>query len=340
MISKLNELIKTVKNLPLNKHDSVLAQLLSMINVEAKDVDCCHHCGVVDKFVKYGVKNSKQRYKCKDCNKIFTAHTGTALSYSRSSDVEWREIIEDTLSGVSTRKTAKRLNISRYKVLRVRHLILNVIEIYTEKSDNKLDGEVEVDDTYLLESVKGMKIGKNYHRRARKHGAKSRKRGISHEYVSVNCAVSRDGNTYSKSVNTARPTIENVKNVFENRISENSIIFCDGDRSFINVFSDMTNIAVVDRERQEKYRHINTVNGFHSQLKGFINDRYHGVATKYLNKYCSMFSLIYKRSDKINEIVDFVFDLLSLNSNHYRIKINELSKFNILDLGQFHNLHD
>jgi len=339
MISKLSEMIKTIKNLPLNKHDSILKQLQSLIEVEQKEIECCHHCGVVDDFVKYGIKNNKQRYKCKSCNKIFTEHTGTAFNYTHSTKSEWNEVILDTLDGVSLRKTAKRLDISVNRVFSMRHLILNSIETYTENSSNTLDGEIEIDDTYLLESVKGMKIGENYHRKPRKHGAVASKRGISNEYVSVNVAVSRDGNSYSKSVNTSRPTISNVRDVFESKINKNSSVFCDGDKSFVNVFNDIaSNVQIVDNKKQNNIEHINNVNGFHSQLKNRINNIYHGVATKYLNKYCALLSFVYKRNDKINEIVDFVFDLLSLNSDAYRVKINDLQNHNILDLGQFVNL--
>lgn len=338
MISKLNELMKIIKNLPLSKHDEILERLKKEITITEKKVENCHHCGVVGEFIKFGKKNNKQRYKCKSCNKIFTSATGTAFNYSHSTESEWREIIIDTLSGVSLRKSSKRLEIPRGRVITMRHLILNLIETYTENSETKLEGTIEIDDTYVLESVKGVKIGENYHRKPRKHGASANKRGLSNEYVSINVAVSRDGSSYSKSVNTSRPTIKDVKSVFESKINENSLIYCDGDKSFKSVFSEIANVEVVEGKfKQNKEKHINSVNGFHSQIKNKINNVYHGVATKYLNKYCAMFSLVYK-NDNLDEIVDFIFNLLSLNSDKYRIKTDEIKNHNILDLGQFVNL--
>ena len=65
---------------------------------------------------------------------------------------------------------------------------------------------------------------------------------------------------------------------------------------------------------------------------------YHGIATKYLNKYCAMFSLMYKNNN-LDEVIDFVFNLLSLNTDKYRIKSDEIRNHNILDLGQFVNLN-
>ena len=278
MISKLNELIKIVKNIPLAQQDEILNKLRKEINVTEKKIECCHHCGIIGDFIKFGKKDNKQRYKCNSCKKTFMSRTGTAFSNSHSSENEWKEVILDTLSGISLRKTAKRLEIGLSRVQRMRHLILNSIETYTENSETQLEGTIEIDDTYILESVKGMKIGENYHRSARKHGAKASKRGLSNEYVSVNVAVSRDGNSYSKSVNTSRPTIENVKSVFENKINQESMIYCDGDKSFKSVFSEIASVQIIeDKLKQNKEEHINSVNGFHAQIKNKINNVYVAV---------------------------------------------------------------
>jgi len=295
----------------------------------------CPRCNVEKNFVKFGRKNNKQRYRCGACNAIFTARTGTALTYSHSDENEWLEVITDTLSGVSLRKTADNLGKSVGKVYAMRRLILNAIETYIEQSGITLDGIVEVDDTYFLKSVKGTKIPSNYSRKPRKHGAKASKRGISKDLVSVNVGVARGGSTYAKSVNLGKPSVNNVVDVFGNVIDGDAIVYCDGANSYLSAFSDLATVQQAGRYGlKTKGLHINTVNQAHTQLKQRIENIYHGVATKYLNKYSAMMAFIFRQSNKVAEQADFIFNLLKGVSRDYRIKIADLAEHNILDLGQ------
>jgi transposase-like protein len=335
MTSQNTELMLLFKKMTPEQKQEFVAHAKSVVSNDEVAPEKCPHCAVAKNFVKFGRKNNKQRYRCGACNRIFTARTGTALTYSHSSEKDWVEVITDTLEGVSLRKTAKRLDVSVGKVFSMRRLIINAIETYIEQSDLKLEGIVEVDDTYFLKSVKGTEIPATYYRKSRKRGAKIRKRGISKERVSVNVGVARGGSTYAKSVNLGKPSVNDVYDVFGHRIDGDAIVYCDGANGYLSAFSGLAAVQRANRTVSKvKGLHINTVNQAHTQLKQRIENIYHGVATKYLNKYSAMMAFMFKRFDKVNEQANFVLDLLKGVSRDYRIKIADLAEHNILDLGQ------
>ena len=73
------------------------------------------------------------------------------------------------------------------------------------------------------------------------------------------------------------------------KIASDAVMVTDGHRSY-NYFCLKNNIShevVFNKKGQrsiESY-HIQNINSYHSRLKSWITDRFHGVATKYLNHY-------------------------------------------------------
>ena len=66
----------------------------------------------------------------------------------------WKQVIRDTVDGVSLDKTADDLGFSHATAFNLRHKILSAIEIHEETVPTVLGGVCEMDDTYVLESVK------------------------------------------------------------------------------------------------------------------------------------------------------------------------------------------
>jgi hypothetical protein len=216
----------------------------------------------------------------------------------------------------------------------MRHKILSLAESAEMLEPTVLSGVCEVDDTYVLESVKGTKILEDYHRGPRKHGAKASKRGISGEQVSIMAGVSRDGAVFTKTVNRATPSKENISEAFKDHIGESTLVLCDGAKCF-TALSDVAEVSSVKNEGGSFY-HINNANGYHSFIKWRQNGAYHGVATKYQNRYNAIYSLAY--GSDIEERTDVIYSMLIQQSGNFRRKVNELKTREILDLGQLINL--
>ncbi len=118
------------------------------------------------------------------------------------------------------------------------------------------------------------------------------KRGISNEYVAICTGVQRDGGVIAATVNRVKTSSRELDEIFRGHIAEDTLVLTDGFRSY-NVLETLASCTVVD-EKHEGSRgmfNLNTVNSLHSYIKDAYN-YYCGVATKYINRYNALFSLL------------------------------------------------
>ena len=263
----------------------------------------CPHCGS-RKIVRNGHKHRKQAYVCRDCGKSFVSTTGSAIEKSRSSATVWKQVIRDTINGVSLDETAESLALSHATAFNMRHKILYAVEQSFIENPVALSGVCEADETYVLESVKGRKIPGEYHRKPRKHGAVASRRGISDEYICVCTSVTGEAKNVSIAVNRATPSKQEILDVFGERVSGSTGVLCDGNQSY-GILEDKCTVATTQR--------INKVNGFHSFIKGRLTAA-RGVATIYLNRYNALFAKIYAADDSA---ADDIFDLMTSRAGSF-----------------------
>lgn len=190
--------------------------------------------------------------------------------------------------GFSLRRCYDEVEISTRTAFLWRHKILFAIS-KIHKTD-KVDGVVEADDTYFLESVKGkrgidwLKIG----RKARKRGGSAEKRGISDEQVCVICNLDSIGNILSDATGKSRPKQTDIERIFDGRLIANSLL-CTDEHASYKAFARSQGIQIKQipsGKHKPGVYHIQHVNSYHSHLKGGMI-RFNGVATKYLNNYLS-----------------------------------------------------
>ena len=126
-----------------------------------------------------------------------------------------------------------------------------------------LEGIVEADETYVLESRKG----------ARKLGRKARRRG---------------GTTFSAVLPTVDATA--LTAALEPVVAKNALLVSDGGTSYPPCAVALAvSHETLNRSRGERVRgdlHIQTVNSRHSRLKDSLRPR-RGIATCYLDNYLS-----------------------------------------------------
>jgi transposase-like protein len=329
MENKLSKLINLIQKLPEACLDYVIQYVEEKIeeNAEKKPVPLCPHCGLNAK--RNGHKDGVQRFKCKTCGKTFVETTNTIMYNSHCGEAAWKQVIRDTIEGIPLDATADSLALSHSTVFNMRHKILLALEAEEMRNPTVLDGVCELDDTYVLESLKGTKILEDYWRKPRKHGAVAKKRGLSSEYICISTGVQRDGEAYSQTVSRSTPCKEDIAIVFEGHIGEAALIMCDGAESY-NALGESSGSAVmnVTEENRGGFTHINTVNGFHSFIKDRYND-YRGVSTKYLNRYNALFSKIY-RGD--SDITDKIFNTLRSNNLQRFYTVSDVKTLNLLDI--------
>lgn len=329
MSNAMQELIKRVHQLTEEqaaKAVEAIDRIIEEDDTTDEKVTGCPHCGSSG-FVRNGRKNGKQRYKCKSCQKTFVYTAESALQGSHFGEAVWKQVINDTLEGKSLDKTAESLGFSHATAFNMRHKILSALELYEQQSPTVLSGICEVDDTYVLESYKGKKLADDFWRKPRKHGAVAQKRGLSREYVSIQAGVMRGGKIYTKVVNRATPSSENVKEAFSGHIQTDALVLCDGAKSYA-ALSDTCEIRKIDTNEVGEFAHINNVNGYHSYVKErYI--AYRGVATKYLNRYSILFSKGYHYT---KSLADSIYNILCSNNPDLYRPVRALTVQGLLDI--------
>lgn len=247
----------------------------------------CPHC-TSEHAVRNGTVHGLQRYKCRDCRKTFNALTGTPLARLRMKG-KWLGQTAVLRDGVTITKAAEMLGVARSTAFRWRHRFLALPKTIQAKS---LAGIAETDETYFLQSFKGLRKGLT--RAARKRGGSAAKRGISQEQVPVLVTRDRAGSTAD-----AILPADNKASVVAalGPLLPKDIILCsDGSSTLAAAAKDLgvahrpINLSAGIRVVAGIY-HVQNVNAYDSRLKDWIR-RFHGVATRYLDSYLGWFRAI------------------------------------------------
>ena len=287
--------------------------------------DVCPCCHQKTDMIKKGKLHKKQRYLCKQCGHKFVYDKGTVTAHMHISIDDFIEICLDTICLIPIKKTAARLNLDPNTVFNNRHKFLCLLEEILKKEDILLDGSVEIDETYELESTKGKDP---VIRKARHRGEPSKYRGISHEQVCIVTTTDRNGHEIFKAVGSAKPTTAIITDIFSKHIAEKSLIMADGEKAYDKLAAE-TNSSIkhlISHKAYNKVHHLNTVNAIHKFIQETLTF-YRGIATKYMNRYLAMF-VIHRRFMDMdeNEMTELIIDmtkwfeysvsLMSLKTDH------------------------
>jgi len=223
----IKELIGLAKEIPeeyMEKAYEKLREIKEEAETEKESAPVtCIKCGSVE-VSRNGTKRNKQAYICKECGRSFLKTASSAIAHSHSSETVWKQVIRDTVDGVSLDMTAASLDLSHSTVFNMRHKILYCVEQAILNDMNELLGVCEADETFVLENSKGRKFPEDYHRKPRKHGAKATKAGISDEYICVCTSVDSDNKCTTAVVNQASPSKAEIEQVFGDKVSADTVI--------------------------------------------------------------------------------------------------------------------
>ena len=272
------QLILEITETP-QKPDYVSLRKTQLIN---KQVGCpyCKSHG----YIRYGKDKGSARYKCKNCKRTFTEHTGTWLAGLHKKELV-NEYIELMHQGKSLDKIKQELRINKKTAFDWRHKILASIE---DSQQSKFTGIVESDETFFLQSDKGKRKGLD--RTARKRGGHSSSRGISNDQVAVITTADRKGALDLTVATMGRISKLDIEKAIGNRIEKDAILCADSHVSYKGFAKDNQLELVVLRADLKQFvkkgvYHIQNVNSLHSRVKKWIDSVFWGVSTKYLQNY-------------------------------------------------------
>lgn len=270
----------------------------------------CPHCGSF-KYTKYGMDKGSRRYRCKKCKRTFTEYTGTWLSR-----VHKKHLAGDYIRLMNAEKSLDKikdeLGINKKTAFDWRHKILSGLE---DSNKGHFQGITESDDTFFLISEKGRQ---DITRPPRKRGGTARKRGISNEQVAVIVTADRVSELDMQVARLGRIKKVDIENAIGKRVSDQTILCSDSHVSYKGFAIDKglehhTIRANLKQFVKNKIYHVQHINSIDSRLKKWIEGRFLGVSTKYLQKYLNWFRTKEILKESMNYIGEFTESSLQDN---------------------------
>ncbi len=261
-----------------------LAQVVALISEARSPGRCCPRCGN-ERCYRHGFANDLQRFRCCACGRTFNDLTGTPLARLRLK-ARWLAYSQVLLASLSVRKGADRVGVHRTTAFRWRHRFLHWVKLDRPAA---LNGIVEADETFLLESQKG---SRTLDRPPRRRGGRAAKRGISSELDCILVARDREGRTIDAVTGRGALTAAQLARDLLPRLDRQVLLVSDSHaayRAFARkhrIAHETVNVRAGVRLRRlgSLAIHVQNVNAYHQRFKAWLQG-FRGVASRYLPNY-------------------------------------------------------
>jgi transposase-like protein len=252
-------------------------------------VKICPSCNKKTNF--YKVKNRKV-YACQYCGYQISPLADTIFHKSPTSLRDWFYSIylfSVSKNGVSAKELERQLGVTYKCAWRIAKQIR---QLFTQNKD-LLSDIIEIDETYIG--------GKHSGKRGRGSENKTAVMGLAQRKGYLKAKVVKNTNSHT------------VKLIIRDNVKLESDIVTDEYRSYHIVkkmgFNHQT-ISHVKEQWANGTIHVNTIEGFWSQLKRSINGTYHCVSPKYLQAYVDEF--VYRYNYRLSSFPLFLNLVLSV----------------------------
>ena len=261
-----------------------LDRVVALISETRAPCRCCPRCGN-KRCYRHGFANDLQRYRCCACGRTFNDLTGTPLARLRLK-AKWLEYSQVLLDSLPVRKAADRIGVHRNTAFRWRHRFLHWVKLDRPAA---LNGIVEADETFLLESQKG---SRTLNRPPRRRGGRAAKRGISSELDCILVARDREGRTVDAVTGRGALTAAQLERALLPRLDLQALLVSDSHaayRAFARkhrIAHEAVNLRAAVRVRRlgNLAIHVQNVNAYHERFKAWLLG-FRGVASRYLPNY-------------------------------------------------------
>ena len=252
------------------------------------DGPVCPHCGVIGEATELKGKSTRPGlYKCRACQKPFTATMGTAYERSHIPLHKWllaTHLMAASKKGMSAHQLWRMLGFGSYRTawfmaMRIREG-MRAAKIIPLGGEGKI---VEADTTYVGGKEKNKHVGK------RKRGNIG---GVGKQIV--HSLVERGGGVRSDHI--ANVSGKTLRPIVMKQVRRSSSFMTDEAGEYFHMGKEFARHETVNHGADEYVRgdaHSNTVEGYFSILKRGIIGTYHHVSEAHLKLYLAEFDFRY-----------------------------------------------